>query len=55
MDFNRFTEKLQDGFRHAQELATKRGHQQIEVEHLLLALLGQEGGLMQSIFTKAER
>ncbi|MEQ1948498.1 MAG: ATP-dependent chaperone ClpB [Bryobacteraceae bacterium] len=54
MDFNRFTERLQDGFRQAQELATKRGHQQIEVEHLLLALLGQEGGLMQSIFVKAE-
>jgi ATP-dependent Clp protease ATP-binding subunit ClpB len=54
MDFNRFTEKLQDGFRSAQAIASKRGHQQVDVEHLLLALLGQEGGLMQSLFSKAE-
>jgi ATP-dependent Clp protease ATP-binding subunit ClpB len=54
MDFNRFTEKLQEGFRSAQALAAKRGHQQIDVEHLLLALLGQEGGLTQSLLAKAE-
>ena len=54
MDFSRFTEKLQEGFRSAQALASKRGHQQIDVEHLLLALLGQEGGLTQSLFAKAE-
>jgi len=54
MDFNRYTEKLQDGIRSAQELATKRGHQQVDVEHLLLALLGQEGGLTESLFAKAE-
>src|SRR5258708_11737538 len=54
MDFNRFTEKLQDGFREAQALAAKRGHQQVDVELLLLSLLGQEGGLTQSLFNKAE-
>ena len=54
MDFNRFTEKLQEGFRSAQALASKRGQQQIDVEHLLLALLGQDGGLMQSLLAKAE-
>src|ERR1700690_1841278 len=54
MDFNRFTEKLQEGFRSAQALASKRGQQQIDVEHLLLALLGQEGGLTQSLLAKAE-
>ena len=54
MDFNRFTEKLQEGFRSAQGIASKRGQQQIDVEHLLLALLGQEGGLTQSLFAKAE-
>ena len=54
MDFNRFTEKLQEGFRSAQALAAKRGHQQVDVEHLLLALQGQEGGLTQSLFAKAE-
>jgi len=53
MDFNRFTEKLQEGFRSAQSLAAARGNQQIDVEHLLLALLEQEGGLAQSILARA--
>ncbi len=53
MDFNRFTEKLQEGFRGAQSLAGKRGNQQLDVEHLVVALLEQEGGLAQSIFAKA--
>ncbi len=53
MDFNRFTEKLQEGLRAAQSLAGQRGQQQLEVEHLLLALLEQDGGLAQSILLKA--
>ncbi|MEO5923863.1 MAG: ATP-dependent chaperone ClpB [Bryobacteraceae bacterium] len=53
MDFNRFTEKLQEGVRAAQSLAQQRGHQQLDVEHLVLALLEQDGGLAQSIFLKA--
>jgi ATP-dependent Clp protease ATP-binding subunit ClpB len=53
MDFNRFTEKLQEGFRTAQSLAASRGNQQIDVEHLLLSLLEQEGGLAQSILARA--
>jgi ATP-dependent Clp protease ATP-binding subunit ClpB len=53
MDFNRFTEKLQEGFRTAQSLAASRGNQQIDVDHLLLALLEQEGGLAQSILARA--
>jgi len=54
MDFNRFTEKLQEGFRSAQSIASARGQQQIDVEHLLLALVDQEGGLAQSLLTKAD-
>src|SRR5579862_5425219 len=54
MDFNRFTEKLQEGFRSAQSIASARGQQQIDVEHLLLALVDQEGGLAQSLFSKAD-
>ncbi len=54
MDFNRFTEKLQEGFRSAQSIASARGQQQIDIEHLLLALVDQEGGLAQSLFAKAE-
>jgi ATP-dependent Clp protease ATP-binding subunit ClpB len=52
MDFNRFTEKLQDGFRAAQSLASRRGNQQLDVEHILVALLEQEGGLAPSILAK---
>jgi ATP-dependent Clp protease ATP-binding subunit ClpB len=53
MDFNRFTEKLQEAVRSAQSLALRHGQQQIDVEHLLLALLEQEGGLAPSILKRA--
>ena len=39
--------------RSAQSKAIRYGHQQIDVEHLLAALLEQEGGLAPSILTKA--
>src|SRR5487761_2056665 len=54
MDFNRFTEKLQDAFRTAQSLASTHGQQQLDSDHLLLALLEQPGGLAPSILLKAE-
>jgi len=54
MDFNRFTEKMQEAVRAAQSIAAQHGNQQIEVEHLLLALLQQEGGLAPSILNKAD-
>src|SRR5918911_215874 len=53
MDVNRFTEKMQEAIRAAQSKAVRYGHQQIDVEHLLAALLEQEGGLAPSILTKA--
>src|SRR6478672_7524612 len=53
MDINRFTEKLQESIRAAQSKATRYGHQQIDVEHLLRTLLEQEGGLAGSILTRA--
>jgi ATP-dependent Clp protease ATP-binding subunit ClpB len=53
MDINRFTEKAQAAVRAGQTLATRYSNQQIEVEHLLLALLEQEGGLVPSILSKA--
>ena len=52
MDINRLTEKAQEALRTAQSEATRLGHQQIDVEHLLLALLDQEGGLAKSILDK---
>src|SRR6266852_5035297 len=54
MDFNRFTEKLQEAVRAAQSIAIQHGNQQIDTEHLLLALLDQEGGLAPSILNKAD-
>ena len=54
MDFNRFTEKMQDAVRAAQSLAVQHGNQQVDVEHLMLALLEQEGGLAPSILSKAD-
>ncbi|HEX3561080.1 MAG TPA: Clp protease N-terminal domain-containing protein [Pyrinomonadaceae bacterium] len=53
MDINRLTEKAQEALRAAQGEAIRQGHQQIDVEHLLLALLEQEGGLATSILDKA--
>ncbi|MET0645060.1 MAG: ATP-dependent chaperone ClpB [Pyrinomonadaceae bacterium] len=53
MDINRLTEKAQEALRAAQSEATRLGHQQVDVEHLLLALLAQEGGLAKSILDKA--
>ncbi len=54
MDLNRFTEKLQDALQAAQSNALRNGNPQIDVEHLLLALLDQPGGLAPSIFNKAD-
>jgi ATP-dependent Clp protease ATP-binding subunit ClpB len=53
MDINRFTEKAQEAIRSAQGLAARNGQQQIDVEHLLATLLGQENGLASSILAKA--
>jgi len=54
MDINRFTEKVQEAIRAAQSNAVRLGNQQVDVEHLLAALLAQEGGLAISILNRAE-
>ncbi|NLG84378.1 MAG: ATP-dependent chaperone ClpB [Firmicutes bacterium] len=54
MDINRMTQKVQESLATAQSLAARYDHQQVDVEHLLHALLDQEGGLAQSIFKRAE-
>ena len=53
MDINRMTERAQEVLRAAQSEATRRNHQQIDVEHVLLTMLDQEGGLAVSILNKA--
>jgi len=52
MDFSKLTEKSQEAAGRAQSLASRRGHQQVDVEHLLLALLEQEGGLAEKILSR---
>jgi ATP-dependent Clp protease ATP-binding subunit ClpB len=53
MDINKLTEKLQEALSSAQSKAVRYSHQQVDVEHLLLALLDQERGLASSILNKA--
>ena len=53
MDINRFTEKTQEAIRAAQTKATRYSHQQVDVEHLMDALLEQQGGLARSVIVKA--
>ncbi|MFO0878268.1 MAG: ATP-dependent chaperone ClpB [Gemmataceae bacterium] len=53
MDFNRLTEKAQEALLAARSLAARQGQQQIEPEHLLAALLEQEGAACQAILQKA--
>jgi ATP-dependent Clp protease ATP-binding subunit ClpB len=54
MDQNRLTEKSHEALQAAQRLAAKFNHQQMDVEHLLLALLDQDHGLAAAILNKAE-
>ena len=53
MDPNRFTEKMQEALRSAQSRAIRQSHQQLDVEHLLAALLEQESGLAGAILGRA--
>src|SRR5437868_6111701 len=53
MDINRFTEKAQEALLSAQQRASSSQHQQVDVEHLLVALLEQDQGLASAILRKA--
>ena len=53
MEIHRFTEKLQESVRTAQGKAVRLHHQHIDIEHLLLSLLEQEGGLASGILARA--
>ena len=53
MDMNRMTVKLQEALQTASSHAARRSHQGIDVEHLLLAFLEQDGGLASSLLEQA--
>jgi ATP-dependent Clp protease ATP-binding subunit ClpB len=43
MDLNKFTQKSQEALSEAQNIATRYNNQQVEVEHLAMSLVEQEG------------
>ena len=53
MDMNTMTMKLQEALQTASSHAMRRSHQGIDVEHLLLALLEQEGGTTSTLLEQA--
>jgi ATP-dependent Clp protease ATP-binding subunit ClpB len=50
--FDKLTVKAQEAVQTAQGLADREGHQQIEPEHLLLALVQQEDGVVGALLSK---
>lgn len=52
MNITRFTEKAQEALLAAQKLAEGFNHTQVDVEHLLYALITQEGGVVPEILSK---
>ncbi|HAR64430.1 MAG: ATP-dependent chaperone ClpB [Candidatus Margulisiibacteriota bacterium] len=54
MNFEKLTAKMQEAVQSSSFIAEEYENQQIETEHLLLALLQQEGGILPSMLTKLE-
>src|SRR3954467_5339130 len=52
MNFNKLTVKAQEAVAEAQNLARGAGNPEVTAEHLLIALLRQEGGIVVPILTK---
>jgi len=51
MRFDRFTERAQEAAQRAAEIIQRYGHNQIDTEHILLALIEQPGGVIPQILT----
>lgn len=54
MNLNNFTQKSQEALQEAQNIALLNNNQEVDLEHLLVALLTQEGGLIPRILQKIE-
>ncbi|MFH1653260.1 MAG: Clp protease N-terminal domain-containing protein, partial [Pseudomonadota bacterium] len=52
MRLDKLTIKAQEAFQAAQDLAGAKNQQEIQPEHLLLAMLEQEGGVVPALFQK---
>ncbi|MCR4962944.1 MAG: ATP-dependent chaperone ClpB [Firmicutes bacterium] len=53
MNLQKYTQKSIEALQSVQTMAQERHHQQLRPEHLLLALLQQQGGLIPQLLTKA--
>ncbi len=54
MDISRFTQKSQQALMEAQKIAVDHGHQEVDLEHMLLALVSQENGLIGRLLEKQD-
>ena len=54
MNLNRLTEKAQEAVVAAQQLATRLNHPHIDPEHLLAALVGQDGGIVPAVLRRMQ-
>ncbi len=54
MDVNKFTQKSQEALTNAQNTATRFGHAELDVEHVLLALIEQQDGLVPRLMAKMD-
>jgi ATP-dependent Clp protease ATP-binding subunit ClpB len=52
MKIDRFTDKAREALGRAHEIAQEYNHPQVDAEHLLAALLEQDGGIVPEIITK---
>jgi ATP-dependent Clp protease ATP-binding subunit ClpC len=54
MRFDKFTQKAQEALANAQEILDEYNHQELDVEHVFLALLRQEDGLVPKILQRLD-
>ena len=54
MDIQKFTQKSLEAIQKAQEIAIQNQNPQIEQEHILLALIDDENGLIKELLSKMQ-
>ncbi|GFR34349.1 hypothetical protein TCEA9_01610 [Thermobrachium celere] len=52
MDINKMTLKVQEALNSSQQIAISFKHQQVDIEHLTLALIKQEDGLIPNLIER---
>jgi ATP-dependent Clp protease ATP-binding subunit ClpC len=53
MDFERFTNQAKQVFASSQQILQRYQHNQLDIEHILLAFLEQQGGVVQRVIEQA--